>query len=121
MKKIILSLILSLMMSLANAQDIIKMRNGEAINSKVVEMSENQIKYKKTSNPNGPAYVIETSNVESVTFENGEKEIYVASKSDNNDLQSIKKSVNIIKYCSLGSFVLAALSAIGFMCAVSIE
>lgn len=100
------------MMSVANAQDVIKIRNGENINAKVVEMSESQVKYKKSTNLNGPVYVLEANKVASVTFENGDKETFVISDSDNKDLKSIKKDVRFMKNFTIVAGSLAALGII---------
>ena len=56
------------------AQDIIVLSNGDLIKSKVIEIGQSEIKYKKISNPNGPIYLINKSEILSITFENGETE-----------------------------------------------
>ncbi len=62
------------------AQDIIVMKNGDLIQSKVQEITQTEIKYKKYSNPNGPLYTIDKAAVLSINYENGEKEMMAVSE-----------------------------------------
>ena len=57
------------------ADDIIVLNNGDIVRSKVIEIGQHEIKYKKASNPDGPTYSMDKSEVFSITYENGEKEI----------------------------------------------
>jgi len=59
-----------------HAQDIIVLRDGSLIQSKVCEVLPAEIKYRKFSNPTGPLYTIEKSTVLAINYENGEKESY---------------------------------------------
>ncbi len=63
----------------ATAQDIIVMKNGDIVQSKVQEITPTEIKYKKFSNLNGPLYTIEKATVLSINYENGEKELMTSS------------------------------------------
>ncbi len=60
----------------AKAQDIIVLRDGSLIESKVMEITPNELKYKKFSNMNGPLYTILKEQVLAVNYENGEKESF---------------------------------------------
>ncbi len=59
----------------AMAQDVIVMKNGDLIQSKVQEVTQTEIKYKKFSNPDGPLYTIDKATVLSINYANGEKEM----------------------------------------------
>ncbi len=59
----------------AFSQDIIVMRNGNLIQSKVQEITPTEIKYKRFSNPDGPLYTIGKNEALSIVYENGEKEM----------------------------------------------
>lgn len=72
--RIILLFLLSFMPVLSIAEDIIVLNNGDIIRSKVMEIGQSEIKYKKASNPNGPLYAINRSDIISITYENGETE-----------------------------------------------
>lgn len=58
------------------AQDKIYKTDNTIIESKVQEVGDAEIRYKKFSNLNGPVYSIKKEDVKMIVFENGEKEIY---------------------------------------------
>jgi len=55
----------------ANAQDLIILRDGNVIESKVTEISPSEIRYKRHNNLDGPTIVIPVTNVLSIRYENG--------------------------------------------------
>ena len=67
-----------------NAQDIIYKTDGSEIQSKVIEISEDLIKYKKFSNLDGPLYSIAKNEVFMIVYENGEREVF-KSKVENHE------------------------------------
>ena len=67
-----------------NAQDIIYKTDGSEIQSKVIEISEDLIKYKKISNLDGPLYSIAKNEVFMIVYENGEREVF-KSKVENHE------------------------------------
>ena len=56
------------------SQDTITLRTKEEIQSKVVEITASEVKYKKFDNLNGPLFVIFKSDVLSIRYENGTKD-----------------------------------------------
>lgn len=62
----------------SHAQDIIVMRDGSIVQSKVTEITTSEVKYKKYSNPDGPLYTIDKSTILAINYENGEKETFEA-------------------------------------------
>ncbi|MBL7816058.1 MAG: hypothetical protein JNL70_13660 [Saprospiraceae bacterium] len=66
------------------SQDIIMLKNGEEVKSKVTEVNSSEVKYKKHSNLEGPTYSANKSDIFMIKYENGEKEVYGAinTKSD---------------------------------------
>src|SRR5688572_22800758 len=76
MKTILSILALSLIHNYLNAQDTLRITNGGVIVAKVLEIESAKIKYKKWNNLDGPTYLIETSSVESITYQNGEKDVF---------------------------------------------
>ena len=58
------------------AQDIIVLHSGDLIKANVLEINQNEIKYKKISNPNGPTFSIAKTEVLSISYENGEKDTF---------------------------------------------
>lgn len=66
-------------------QDIIVKRDGTSILSKVIEVSPENIKYKKNSNLDGPAYTIYVKDVLYINYKNGDKDVF--NKDDEKMLQ----------------------------------
>lgn len=60
----------------SSAQDKIYKTDKTVIEAKVTEINTVEIKYKKFSNLNGPAYIIPIKEVSAIEYENGEKETY---------------------------------------------
>ena len=67
-------LVLSIFIS--KAQDTLVLNDGTLIKSKVIEITESSLKYKKYSNLNGPIYTIDKNQVLSIHYENGEQESF---------------------------------------------
>ncbi len=87
MKKLfILSLLLlSLTTAKLIAQDVIVKKDNTTILSKVLEINDTNIKYKKWSNQDGPTYSINIADVMSINYQNGEVEKF--------SVESVEKSV----------------------------
>ncbi len=83
MKKLLFSIFfMSITAFTIKAQDIIELKDGNQISSKVLEIDKNTIKYKKYSNLDGPTYNIEVGEVVSIKYENGEKDFFQAKIDD---------------------------------------
>lgn len=76
MNKIVLTILLFASSLFVCAQDVIVDKNGSTILSKVVEVGTTEIKYKKWNNLNGPNYSILKSEVQSINYENGLKDVF---------------------------------------------
>lgn len=74
MKKFFLLSLLLVSISV-HAQDVIVQKNGSTIISKILEVGTTEIKYKRYSNPDGPVFSISKSDVVSINYENGEKDL----------------------------------------------
>ncbi|MCQ2188523.1 MAG: hypothetical protein MJZ00_01210 [Paludibacteraceae bacterium] len=70
-----LSILLTLTVVSTNAQDIILMRNGDEIQCKLLEISKNEVKYKRWTNQEGPTFTEKKDNIFMLKYENGEKEV----------------------------------------------
>ena len=64
------------------AQDIIVMTDGQQMTVNIVEVSKTQIKYRELSNPDGPLFVLETEEISTITFSNGQVKKYTHSSYD---------------------------------------
>ena len=82
------------------AQDVIIMKNGDEIKSKVTEIGINEIKYKKFDNLNGPVITVAKSDVFMIKYENGTKDIISSntnsSKSKDKDHSTDKRYTALI-------------------------
>jgi len=69
------SLIVGLMLSCFSfkAQDLMTYKNGDVQTVKIIEITESEIKFKKTDNLEGPIRVVSKSELFAVKFENGTK------------------------------------------------
>lgn len=75
MKLILIVLFLGLLSNILTAQDLIIKRNGDQINSKIVEISSKTIKYKEYDFLEGPDRIIELKEVSKIKYENGRIEV----------------------------------------------
>jgi hypothetical protein len=60
----------------ATAQDLIVMRNGEIIDTRVTEISPTEIRYRRIDFLDGPVFVIPVADVLSIRFENGTTQVF---------------------------------------------
>ena len=75
-KHIITTLITLLTHILAFSQDIITKKSGETIKAKVLEVTTDEVKYKKFENQNGPIYSVLKTEIVLISYENGTKDIF---------------------------------------------
>ena len=59
------------------AQDIITLKNGEEIQALVQEIGDVDVKYKKIDNPNGPNYTLKKSEIFTIRYANGSRDVFV--------------------------------------------
>lgn len=64
--------------SIAYCQDVLTKTDGSTLNIKIVEVGETSIKYKKSDNPDGPAYTIAIKDVAKVKYKNGSEDVFSA-------------------------------------------
>lgn len=72
------------------SQDLITKKNGEVIQTKVLEVGQTEIKYKKFGNQNGPTYTIGKSDVLMIRYENGTKDLF--NNQQKSDVDSLNSS-----------------------------
>ena len=58
------------------AQDVIVKKDGTTIMAKVLSVGTTTVEYKKWSNQDGPTYTIEKSELLSINYANGEKDVF---------------------------------------------
>ena len=62
-----------------NAQDIIRLSTGEEIKAKVLEVRPYDVTYRLYDNPDGPLYTVMRSDILTITYPNGSRDIFNAS------------------------------------------
>lgn len=73
MKKLLPFILLLLLWSINNySQDTLKFISGEMISVNTLEVSKEQIKYKKYNNPDGPIFIAEKSEIEYIRYKTGD-------------------------------------------------
>lgn len=91
--------------------DNIILKNGEEIKAKVIEITQDEIKYKKCDNLNGPIYSIKKVEVLIIKYFNGTKDII--NISENNSIpKNIKQDGKRIESFSYASYFTSLLGAI---------
>ena len=68
-------------------QDLIVKKTGETIVSKVVEITQNDIRYKRADNPNSPIISILKTEVFVISYENGTRESFENTPGSNGKFQ----------------------------------
>jgi len=75
-KKIIAGIGFLLLVFHAQAQDVITLKNGNEIQSKILDIGSTEIKYKKFENIDGPSYTILKAEVFMIKYKNGTKDVF---------------------------------------------
>ena len=72
------SLITAMLMTslLVFAQDIIVTTDAQKIEAKILEVSKSEIKYKEIDNLDGPTFILETAEINSIIYSNGKVVLY---------------------------------------------
>ena len=76
MKNIIILFLLLILPMLAYSQDVIITKKAEKLEVKIIEVSSSEIKYKKLHNLEGPTFVLLSSDVASIIYENGDVQVF---------------------------------------------
>ena len=76
MKKIFTFCIIAMMAMPLFAQDIIVTTNAQKIEAKILEVSKTEIKYKEKNNLDGPTFILETAEINSIIYSNGKVVLY---------------------------------------------
>lgn len=84
------------------AQDIITTKKGEDIKAKVLEITIQEVKYKKVENPDSPIYTLLKSDILMIRYENGSKDIFneetkETAKVERNQETSSKNRISVVE------------------------
>lgn len=86
MKKILLSVFLLFLFAFSGfSQDVITKSNGDEILAKILEVTQNDVKYRKFDQQNGPIFTISKAELLMVKYENGSKDVFNSQNKKNFD------------------------------------
>lgn len=94
MKKLIFLLTMCVVFNLS-AQDIIVKRNGDELQCRILEVSKNEVKYKRWVNLDGPAFSEKKSDIFMIKYENGEKDV-IAHSSPVSESYAVSSGMNSV-------------------------
>ena len=86
----------------ANAQDIILKKDASEIKAKVLEITDQQVKYKEFDFQNGPTRNINISEVFMITYENGKREVFNTLNESNAYISKQQSVINCAKKTAFG-------------------
>ncbi|MCB4807235.1 hypothetical protein LG651_03155 [Tamlana sp. 62-3] len=87
------------------SQDVITNIDGSTINAKILEISKNEIKYKKTNYLDGPLIIIDKKDISQIKYENGDIEIFQQTTSDKEKVYAEKEKSDISSIFNKGNKV----------------
>lgn len=93
-KLLLLAVALCSGVSLTRAQDVIVKNNDTAdeIQARVLEVSGDEVKYKKWSDPEGPTFILSTSEIFLIKYRNGEKQTFSSQRNASRSTASGSRS-----------------------------
>ena len=89
MRRILLVISFLMVLIGARAQDLLQKTNGDEIKVKVLEITTENVKYKKYTNIDGPLYTLSKKEIQEIVFENGDKEIFNEKKVSNDARKAV--------------------------------
>jgi hypothetical protein len=87
MKKYFILLIATVLSICTFAQDVIVTKDSKKIDAKILEVSKSEIKYKEADNLEGPTFVLEVDDINSIIYSNGKVVLYNGQQSVKNTIQ----------------------------------
>ena len=109
--KVILILFFISITSFCVAQDVIYKKDKTKIDAKVLEIGTSEVKYKPTSNPDGPLYSVSKSDIATIVFQNGTFEIFSSESNSRKRVDSL--SINFCRNyigVDIGQFVVTSIA-----------
>lgn len=89
MKKFTLTLtMLFVTVLLGFSQDVITKKSGEDVTAKILEVTANEVRFKKFDDLEGPAFTLSKSEILMIRYKNGSKDVFNDVKQSTNDLAS---------------------------------
>ena len=82
MKKILIIAIL-FVSTIGFSQDVITLTDGRTVNAKILELTTEFVKYKKTDNLEGPTYTLPVNDLTKIKYANGSEDTFAATPKPN--------------------------------------
>lgn len=76
MKKLVFLLTMSIWAVTVCAQDVIIKRDATKIEALILEVSEDEVRYKTFSNQSGPTFVVKTNDIATIIYKNGDVQVF---------------------------------------------
>lgn len=92
--KNILFIIATVFSTGAFAQDTLYTTKGKIITGQVTEVNQQEIKYKRAANPDGPVYVVDKTDIVLIHYKNGSKDVFENSGSSEEASSNSSNSSN---------------------------
>ena len=89
--KVKLTFLFILYSTMVLAQDIVVTKDSQRLDVKIEEVSNEQIKYRKMNNLEGPLFIMPTNEIQTIIYANGDVQIFNANKTQK------KKPVTVLK------------------------
>lgn len=80
------------------AQDVLTLKDGREVKSKVTEVTDKYIKYKKADNIDGPTYTVEKTEIAKIKYANGSEEIVESPAATTNTDNSSEPDIFTMKF-----------------------
>ncbi|HNE30180.1 MAG TPA: hypothetical protein PLW66_13475, partial [Saprospiraceae bacterium] len=77
------------------AQDVIHKKNGQILQTRVVELGTGEIKYRLFDQPDGPIYVVEKESIVKIVFQDGHTEYYGIARMDATEMFEGQRRKNL--------------------------
>ena len=91
MRKFTTLVLMSLSLAVS-AQDIIVTRDNKRIDANITEVSEDNIRYKKATSPDGPVFVMPVKDINSIVYKNGDVQTFEETTATQSQPAAVKKS-----------------------------
>lgn len=99
MKKVMLLLTCMVITISAFAQDIIVTKEAKKIEAKITEVSKSEIKYKEWDNQEGPTFILEVADINTIIYSNGKVAVFnqeqAAENSQSTTKDETEQTVNV--------------------------
>lgn len=91
--------------SFVAAQDVIITSDSRKIDAQIIEVSQTEVRYKEKSNPNGPTFVLNTKDINSIIYANGSVSTFTHAQTNQAGAQQYGGSYQANSQLQPGSYI----------------